>query len=245
MDGFGSYVQGNLAPMEKLMPAVNRLAFGEHTPSYPSSCFVAPNASVIGQVTMGAGSSIWYGATVRADVNTITIGELTNIQDRAVIHVARNNPSGDVLPTTIGSKVTVGHGAILHACTIEDEVLIGMGAKILDGAVVKQGAIVAAGSVVTPGTEVPAGQVWMGMPARYMRDVDPAESSFLGLSAHNYSELAKGHWNEFTKVHLKVMHDDMLKQDAMKRDPNEDEQLGLVRDHYSREITRGPMDGGG
>ena len=107
MDGFGSYVQGNLAPMEKLMPAVNRLAFGEHTPSYPSSCFVAPNASVIGQVTMGAGSSIWYGATVRADVNTITIGELTNIQDRAVIHVARNNPSGDVLPTTIGSKVRV------------------------------------------------------------------------------------------------------------------------------------------
>ena len=98
-------------------------------------------------------------------------------------------------------QVTVGHGAILHACTIEDEVLIGMGAKILDGAVVKQGAIVAAGSVVTPGTEVPAGQVWMGTPARYMRDVDPAESSFLGLSAHNYSELAKGHWNEFTKVH--------------------------------------------
>ena len=99
-------------------------------------------------------------------------------------------------------QVTVGHGAILHACTIEDEVLIGMGAKILDGAVVKQGAIVAAGSVVTPGTEVPAGQVWMGMPARYMRDAEPAESSFLGLSAHNYSELAKGHWNEFTKVHL-------------------------------------------
>ena len=99
-------------------------------------------------------------------------------------------------------QVTVGHGAVLHACTIEDEVLIGMGAKILDGAVVKQGAIVAAGSVVSPGTEVPAGQVWMGTPARYMRDVDPAESSFLGLSAHNYCDLAKGHWNKCTKVHL-------------------------------------------
>lgn len=105
LDGFGSYVQGNLAPMEKLMPAVNRLAFGEHTPSYPSSCFVAPNASVIGQVIMGHGSSIWYGATVRADVNHVTIGEMTNIQDRAVVHVARNNPKGSVLPTTIGSKV--------------------------------------------------------------------------------------------------------------------------------------------
>jgi gamma-carbonic anhydrase len=99
-------------------------------------------------------------------------------------------------------QVTVGHGAILHACTIEDEVLIGMGAKILDGAVVRQGAIVAAGSVVSPGTVVPSGQVWMGIPARYMRDVDPAEASFLGLSAHNYAELAKGHWNECTKVYL-------------------------------------------
>lgn len=129
LDGLGSYVQGNLAPMEKLMPATSRLAFGERKPSYPESCFVAPNASVIGQVTMGEGSSIWYGATVRAgmawrlcscrtaglrmyqhhrsraDVNHVTIGEMTNIQDRAVVHVARNNPKGDVLPTTIGSKV--------------------------------------------------------------------------------------------------------------------------------------------
>lgn len=102
--------------------------------------------------------------------------------------------------------MTVGHGAILHACTIEDEVLIGMGAKVLDGALIRQGAIVAAGSVVAPGTEVPSGQVWMGTPARYMRDVDPAESSFLGLSAHNYAELAKGHWNESTKVYLVRPH---------------------------------------
>lgn len=99
-------------------------------------------------------------------------------------------------------QVTIGHGAILHACTIEDEVLIGMGAKVLDGAVVRQGAIVAAGAVVAPGTEVPSGQVWMGIPARYMRDVDPAESTFLGLSANNYAELSKGHWNECTKVYL-------------------------------------------
>jgi gamma-carbonic anhydrase len=99
-------------------------------------------------------------------------------------------------------QVTIGHGAVLHACTIEDEVLIGMGAKVLDGAVIRQGAIVAAGAVVTPGTEVPSGQVWVGCPARYLRDVEPAEASFLGLSAYNYSELAKEHWNENTKVYL-------------------------------------------
>jgi gamma-carbonic anhydrase len=99
-------------------------------------------------------------------------------------------------------QVTVGHGAILHACTIEDEVLIGMGAKVLDGAIIEKGAIVGAGSVVAPGTVVKSGQVWMGTPARYMRDIDPGEASFLGLSAHNYAELAKAHWNECTKVYL-------------------------------------------
>jgi gamma-carbonic anhydrase len=98
--------------------------------------------------------------------------------------------------------VTVGHGAVIHACTIEDEVLVGMGAKVLDGAVVRKGAIVAAGSVVAPGTEVPSGQVWAGCPARYLRDLEPEEASFLSHSAQRYVELAKEHWNENTKVFL-------------------------------------------
>lgn len=99
-------------------------------------------------------------------------------------------------------QVTIGHGAILHACTIEDEVLVGMGAKILDGAIIRRGAIVGGGSVVAPGTEVPSGQVWAGCPARYLRDVDASESAFLAVSAHNYADLSREHWNEVTKVHM-------------------------------------------
>lgn len=99
-------------------------------------------------------------------------------------------------------QVTIGHGAILHACTIEDEVLVGMGAKVLDGAIVRRGAIVGGGAVVAPGTEVPSGQVWAGCPARYLRDVDASESAFLAVSAHNYADLSREHWNEVTKVHL-------------------------------------------
>nr|QBP05105.1 gamma carbonic anhydrase 1 [Ulva prolifera] len=173
--------------MERLMPPVNRLKFRGVLPTYPESCFVAPNATVMGNVTMGEGSSIWYGATLRGDVNSITIGEMTNIQDKAVIHVAQHNPAKAALPTVVGSHVTIGHGAILHACTIEDEVLVGMGAKVLDGAIVRRGAIVGGGAVVAPGTEVPSGQVWAGCPARYLRDVDASESAFLAVSAHNYA----------------------------------------------------------
>ena len=121
-------------------------------------------------------------------------------------------PLQSVIATTLHDKgtqsvlrllqCTIAHGAIVHACTIEDEVLIGMGAKVLDGVIVRKGAIVAAGSVVAPGTEVPSGQVWAGCPARYLRDLEPAEEDFLSLSAENYAKLAREHWHENTKVFL-------------------------------------------
>lgn len=98
--------------------------------------------------------------------------------------------------------MTIGHGAIIHACTIESEVLIGMGAKVLDGVVVRQGAIVGAGAVVAPGTEIPSGQVWVGCPARYLRDLEPEEEAFLSSSAANYARLARVHWAENTKTWL-------------------------------------------
>jgi gamma-carbonic anhydrase len=98
--------------------------------------------------------------------------------------------------------VTIGHGAIVHACTIENEVLVGMGAKVLDGAIIRKGSIVAAGSVVPPGTEIPSGQVWAGCPAKYLRDLEPAEEAFLSHSADSYANLAMQHWAENTKTYM-------------------------------------------
>lgn len=121
-------------------------------PQLGKSVFVAPNASVIGNVKIGSGSSIWYGAILRGDVNNISIVEQTNIQDNAIVHVAKNNAQKKPAPTIIGNNVTIGHGATIHACTIEDCVVIGMGDTVMDGVIVKKGAIVGAGSMVTPNT---------------------------------------------------------------------------------------------
>lgn len=110
-------------------------------PKVHEDAFVAPSASVIGRVAIGRGSSIWYTCTLRGDVNHISIGDETNIQDGTVIHVAKNNAKGAELPTIIGNKVTVGHMALLHACTLEDKSFVGMGSIVMDGAVMKEGSL--------------------------------------------------------------------------------------------------------
>lgn len=138
-------------------------------PSVPSSAYIHPSAVVIGQVDLGKNVSIWPCAVVRGDMSSISIGENTNIQDGCVLHVQEN------MPLKVGKNVVVGHKAVLHSCQIEDDVLIGMGAIVLDGAVVKKGAIVAAGSLVPPGKVVEPGTVVMGSPARYAKDVSPQQ----------------------------------------------------------------------
>ena len=168
-------------------------------PEIPPNVYVAPSAGLIGDVTVGPLSSIWYGSVLRGDVNKITIGRETNIQDNTVIHVSKANLGGAVLPTIIGDRVTVGHAATLHACTIESESLVGMGATVLDGAKVSTGAIVAAGAVVTPNTVVPPGELWGGNPAKFMRAVTDEEKSFITESASNYSRLAAMHKEEADK----------------------------------------------
>lgn len=132
------------------------------------SAWIAPTAVVVGDVTVGARSSIWYGCVVRADLEPISIGEGTNVQDLTVVHV-------DVgIPTRIGSRVTIGHGCVIHGCTIEDDALVGMGAVVLSGARVGRGALVAAGAVVREGFEVPPGAVVAGVPAKVRGEVDEA-----------------------------------------------------------------------
>lgn len=155
------------------------------TPTIHPEAFVAPTAAVIGDVHIGAGTSIWFGVTVRGDVHEIRIGERTNIQDGGVVHV-----TGGKFGTYIGSDITIGHGAIIHACTLEDGCFIGMGATVMDGCVVESGAMVAAGALVTPGKRVKAGELWGGSPAKPLRALKAEEVAFFPQSAANYAQVA-------------------------------------------------------
>ncbi|RJP72886.1 MAG: gamma carbonic anhydrase family protein [Candidatus Zixiibacteriota bacterium] len=146
--------------------------------------FLAPGAMVIGEVRLGDRVSVWYQAALRGDLRRVEVGEDTNIQDGAVLHVTHQNPC------LVGARVTVGHGAIVHACTVEDECLIGMGAVILDGAVVEKHSLVAAGSVVRPGFRVPAGHLVAGNPAQVKRKLTDEEIEGIRQSARDYVKLA-------------------------------------------------------
>ncbi len=154
-----------------------------HTPSYGENCFFADNATLIGDVVMGDSCSVWFQAVVRGDVHRIRIGNHVNIQDGAVIHATYKTA-----PTTIGNNVSIGHNAIVHGCTIHDNVLVGMGAIIMDDAVVESNCIIAAGAVVTKNTTVPSGTVFGGMPAKKIKDSSPELiSGEIARIAKNYS----------------------------------------------------------
>ncbi len=155
-------------------------------PRMGSNCWLADNATVVGDVTMGDDCSVWFTAVVRGDVHYIRIGNKVNIQDGAVIHCTYQKS-----PTTIGNFVSIGHRAIVHGCTIEDNVLIGMGAIVMDNAVIKSNSIVAAGSVVLENTVVESGTIYAGIPARKVKDLD--ENNFKNLIeriGNNYSMYA-------------------------------------------------------
>lgn len=172
--------------------------FQNKNPAIHPSVFIADSADIIGDVEIGENSNIWYQTVIRGDVNFIRIGKNTNIQDGTIIHVASNENVtlqekgvGDGYPTIIGDNVTVGHMALLHACTIGNDCLIGMKACIMDGAVVENNAWVAAGSLVTPGKTVKSGQLWMGSPAKYVRDLTQQDHKMIAWSWRNYVQLAQ------------------------------------------------------
>ncbi len=146
--------------------------------------FQAENATVIGDVTLGRQVGIWFGAVIRADKDRIIIGDRSNIQDNCVVHTSKG------FPVTIGCDVSVGHGAILHGCTIESQVLIGMGAIILNGAHVGQGTVVGAGAVVTEGMNVPEGSVVLGVPGKVLKQASDAQKENILKNAASYVELA-------------------------------------------------------
>jgi len=155
-------------------------------PTISPDCFLAPNATVVGEVSIGKSCSVWFGAVVRGDVNPIVIGDRTNIQDGAVIHCTYKKTS-----TFIGNDVSIGHNAIVHGCKIEDGVLIGMGAIVMDHAHIGAGAVIAAGAVVLENTVVEPGYIYAGIPAKKIKPVSQQMREHLLQTALNYIEYAK------------------------------------------------------
>ncbi len=160
------------------------------TPLIGEGTYVAPTAAVIGDVVIGSGSSVWFSAVVRGDVNRIRIGDRVSIQDCCCLHTS----AGEAY-IEIGNDVTIGHNATLHGCKIHDHVLIGMGATVLDHAVVESGSIVAAGALVLSHTRIPSGELWGGVPAKFIKKLTPELSDrIIGMGPKNY-----GYW---TKIYL-------------------------------------------
>lgn len=162
-------------------------AVGDRRPQIADTAWVAPGATVVGAVTLAEGVSVWYNSVLRADTDPISIGEGSNIQDLSVMHA---DPG---FPCTVGAGVSVGHRAVLHGCTVEDDVLIGMGAVVLNGARIGRGSLVAAGAVVLGGTEVPPGSLVAGVPAKVRRELTDEELAENRRSAAHYVELAGVH----------------------------------------------------
>ncbi|GAB3247802.1 gamma carbonic anhydrase family protein [Larkinella harenae] len=155
-------------------------------PQTGEECWFADNATIVGEVVMGRNCTVWFNAVVRGDVNSITLGDYCNVQDGAVIHCTYQK-----FKTTIGSYVSIAHNAIVHGCTIEDQVLIGMGAIVMDGAVIGSGSIIAAGAIVTQHTVVPPGTIYAGNPARFLKNVTPELGEVFMRTANNYVMYAK------------------------------------------------------
>jgi carbonic anhydrase/acetyltransferase-like protein (isoleucine patch superfamily) len=159
-------------------------------PVIAGNVYIAPNATVLGDVSIGPGSSVWFQSVIRADINVIRIGSETNIQDGSILHVA------DRYGLVIGDQVSCGHRAILHACTIEDRVLVGMGAVVMDGAEIGSGSIIGAGALVTKGTRIPPGSLVLGSPAKIARSLTAPEQKGIEELAAKYVSVAKYYWGK-------------------------------------------------
>ena len=166
------------------------VTFEGHTPEISPDCFVAENAAVIGNVKLGADSSVWFGAVIRGDEDSITVGEGTSIQDNAVLHCNEGNP------ITVGSHVTIGHAAVVHGCKVGDNALIGMNAVVLNGAVIGENAVVGAGAVVRENDVIPAGAVAVGVPAKVVKVSEDYNRSMNSLNAAFYVQLSREYRKE-------------------------------------------------
>lgn len=183
--------------VERLQPATRNIGFRGVSPDLKNSGFIAPSATIVGQVSVGTSSSVWYGAVVRGDVNTITIGNDVTVGEMAMIHCSGISNEA---PTTIGNRVVVGVAATIHGATIHDESIIGDRATILDGAIVQSHSIVGAGSLVGYKKVIPSGQLWAGVPAVFIRNLTAAEIANFSVAAIESTEWAALHGHECGKT---------------------------------------------
>ena len=181
-----------------MLTASNLFSFNEYSPKVNDSVFIAPTATLIGQVNISENSSVWFNTVLRGDEVSISVGANTNIQDGVVVH---GNKGDNV---EIGENVTIGHRAIIHGCHIKDGALIGMGAIVLDGAVIGKGALIAAGAVVTAGKHVPAGELWAGCPAKSRGSVAGDVQSFMAANGQHYAKQASFYLNGSVKAVIKI-----------------------------------------
>jgi carbonic anhydrase/acetyltransferase-like protein (isoleucine patch superfamily) len=170
------------------------IPFHGKAPSIDPTAFVAPGARLIGDIEIGAEASIWYNCVLRGDVNRIRIGARTNIQDGSVLHVDSPRPGREAgQPTIIGEEVLIGHLAMVHGCILHDRSFVGLGAIVMDGCEIESGGMLAAGAMLTPGRRIPAGQLWAGRPAKYVRDLGEDERAMNLAGVFHYVELARAH----------------------------------------------------
>jgi gamma-carbonic anhydrase len=169
------------------------ISFGGKSPFVAENAFVAPGSRIIGDVEIGAESSIWYNCVLRGDVNRIRIGARSNIQDGTVIHVDSPRGDGEGLPTIIGDDVLIGHMVMLHGSILHDRAFVGLGSIVMDGCTIESDGMLAAGAMLTPGKVIRAGELWMGRPAKKLRDLSAEDIAGNRMGAAHYVQFAKAH----------------------------------------------------
>lgn len=213
---FGLNMQGPLASDDRIVPSLRSVSFNKQIPSLQNADFVAPNSVVVGQVELGSHSSIWYGASLRGDLGTISIGNNTLLQDlTSVIPRIRNTNA------KIGNNVVIAPNTLLESCIIEDNSFLGMGSTLSQGSKVESFGVVAAGAVIKENTTVPSNQIWAGNPARYLRDISPEEREALNEHHAELIQLAKIHAEECEKTFREVIDDLDKKDEEMLYEPEE------------------------
>jgi carbonic anhydrase/acetyltransferase-like protein (isoleucine patch superfamily) len=182
------------------MNGARLISFGGKTPSVDPAAFVAPGAVLIGDVEIGPEASVWYNCVLRGDGNRIRIGARTNVQDGSVIHVDPPGPGRPEAgyPTIIGEDVLIGHMAMVHGCILHDRAFVGLGAIVMDSCEIESGGMLAAGALLAPGRRIPAGQLWAGRPAKYVRDLSEEELAGQQLGVAHYVALARLHSAEIS-----------------------------------------------
>jgi len=174
-------------------PGATILPFDGKEPQIHESAFIAPGACIIGDVTIGPEASVWYNCVLRGDIHRIEVGARSNVQDGSVFHVEGPRPETDGCPTIIGEDCVIGHMALVHGATMEDRGFVGMGAIAMDDCRIGAGAMLAAGALLSPGKAIPAGEIWVGRPAKFLRKQDPAQIEKVRLQTERYCKLAARH----------------------------------------------------